>query len=511
MTSGFLFGNPVPHAAEIPRPELSGIIKQALHLAEQACASGSDNTPFVLRAIKELSGGRSVLSNRVLVESNVRRGAAVATELCKLRASSMTTQPSATQVLTDARRIVPPSIAHNPKEDAPSAGRVDIFVAGSLAMDLSCDYKPIKGPLGVQPQLHTSNPATISQSVGGVAHNVAKAAHLAGGVVRLCSAVGDDLSGATIFHALRSEGMDTTAISRIPNGRTAQYVSVNDAKKDLMVAMADMTIFEALPTDRKALRGLLKDAQPKWFVTDANWEAATLHRWLDAAKAEKCRIAFEPVSITKAQRLFDTTTQRTTGVYPHASVDLATPNRLELAALHTSARQAGLFDRDDWWRIIDALGVPSSGVTSELTRATSRQLVETGVPQQCIALLPLIPCIICKLGPSGVVLAQVLHEDDERLRDPMSRPFIVSRSRTGESGVGGLYLRLFPAVEEVEDSDVVSVTGAGDTFLGLLLARLTQVPGVRVEEVINVAQSASVMSLKSNEAVSPQVRSLSLQ
>ena len=49
---------------------------------------------------------------------------------------------------------------------------------------------------GVSPQLHTSNIATISPSVGGVGHNVALAAQLAGGgsvSVRLCSYVADDL------------------------------------------------------------------------------------------------------------------------------------------------------------------------------------------------------------------------------------------------------------------------------------------------------------------------------
>lgn len=67
------------------------------------------------------------------------------------------------------------------------------MVAGSVALDLSCDYK---GAQPGTPSLHTSNPASITQSVGGVGHNVALAAHRfgAGGVtVKLCSVVGDDV------------------------------------------------------------------------------------------------------------------------------------------------------------------------------------------------------------------------------------------------------------------------------------------------------------------------------
>ena len=85
----------------------------------------------------------------------------------------------------------------------------DVLVHGSVAMDLSCNYIPPSNGMepkaetetmspgdNVSPQLHTSNIATISPSVGGVGHNVARALQLAGGgavSVRLCSYVADDL------------------------------------------------------------------------------------------------------------------------------------------------------------------------------------------------------------------------------------------------------------------------------------------------------------------------------
>ena len=70
----------------------------------------------------------------------------------------------------------------------------DVLVAGAVAVDLSCDYTTPKS--GEQsPQLHTSNPASIRQSIGGVGHNVALAAHRASGraSVKFCSMVGDDM------------------------------------------------------------------------------------------------------------------------------------------------------------------------------------------------------------------------------------------------------------------------------------------------------------------------------
>lgn len=60
------------------------IIEEAIRLADQQGFKGSDNTPFVLGKIKELSSGKSVATNRALVESNVKRATRVAVELAKL-------------------------------------------------------------------------------------------------------------------------------------------------------------------------------------------------------------------------------------------------------------------------------------------------------------------------------------------------------------------------------------------------------------------------------------------
>lgn len=68
-------------------------------------------------------------------------------------------------------------------------------MAGSVAIDLSCDYAGPDIASNPRPHLNTSNPAHISQSIGGVGRNVALAAHKVSGDmgVRLCSMVGSDM------------------------------------------------------------------------------------------------------------------------------------------------------------------------------------------------------------------------------------------------------------------------------------------------------------------------------
>lgn len=94
LCSGMLFANPVPTEHSIAQEHMEDIIKQAIETAEEAGVVGSENTPFILNAIQNLSQGKSVEANRALVESNVRRGARTAVELCSLEQEESNTLPS---------------------------------------------------------------------------------------------------------------------------------------------------------------------------------------------------------------------------------------------------------------------------------------------------------------------------------------------------------------------------------------------------------------------------------
>ena len=87
LDSGLVFANPIPIEQSIAKGELDAIIAQALRDAEESGSTGSRNTPFVLKRIREISDGRSVSANRALIESNVTRGTRVAVHLAKMRLS----------------------------------------------------------------------------------------------------------------------------------------------------------------------------------------------------------------------------------------------------------------------------------------------------------------------------------------------------------------------------------------------------------------------------------------
>ena len=78
MESGIFFGNPVPAESSISKVQMDALISRAVEEAGLSGIHGSDNTPFVLNRIRELSKGQSVIANRALVESNVARATKVA-------------------------------------------------------------------------------------------------------------------------------------------------------------------------------------------------------------------------------------------------------------------------------------------------------------------------------------------------------------------------------------------------------------------------------------------------
>ncbi|KAL8638884.1 MAG: hypothetical protein Q9226_008948, partial [Calogaya cf. arnoldii] len=430
LSSGLFFANPVPSQHSIPKTRMDAIIARAILDAEKAGSTGSDNTPFILARIRELTGGQSVTANRALIEANVARGTRVALELSKLE-EVIVGQPDGSRPITGNRPVlrtdnVTDSQILNARGGVSKiAGgkeqRTDVFVAGSLAIDLSCDFSPETKASTISPQLQTSNPAQISQNIGGVGQNIATAIQYMDTMVLFCSAIGSDSAALVAKEQLTAKGLSTSAIVQKPSARTAQYVAVNDADKNLVLAMADMGIMEGCALEIESVwRPQLNRCKPKWLVLDANWDSGSLQQWIKIGKDTGIKIAFEPVSVAKSKRLFATPPNDSSvlDVLPDHAVSLATPNSQELASMHAAARETELFEREDWWQFIDAMGLSSSGSRERLMSITNSTLVDKGTPQQSLQLLPFIPTILTKLGDRGVLMTQSLRPGDDRLTSP---------------------------------------------------------------------------------------------
>jgi pseudouridine-5'-phosphate glycosidase/pseudouridine kinase len=109
IESGLLFANPIPKRFAISREEMESAIQLAVAEAEEMGITGSANTPYILKRIKELTQGRSVSANKALVQSNVARAAKIAVELAKMMGGSPVTPRTVTSYSgTDGAGITSP-------------------------------------------------------------------------------------------------------------------------------------------------------------------------------------------------------------------------------------------------------------------------------------------------------------------------------------------------------------------------------------------------------------------
>jgi len=76
--SGLLIANPVPQPDSLPEADVAAWIGTALAEADEAGIVGKEVTPYLLRRLVELSGGRTLKANIALLENNARTAAEVA-------------------------------------------------------------------------------------------------------------------------------------------------------------------------------------------------------------------------------------------------------------------------------------------------------------------------------------------------------------------------------------------------------------------------------------------------
>jgi pseudouridine-5'-phosphate glycosidase/pseudouridine kinase len=139
-------------------------------------------------------------------------------------------------------------------------------------------------------------------------------------------------------------------------------------------------------------------------------------------------------------------------------------------------------------------------------------LIKDGIAQKAIHLLPFFQHLIIKCGDQGVFVAMLISPDDASQSDwankrsnPRQR-YIVAQGNSKEI----IVLQHIPSLPV---GSLVNVTGAGDSFVGALLAMLAHHPSVlyhpeTLHEAILTSQKAAVLTLQSHSAVSPLLSSI---
>jgi pseudouridine kinase len=150
-----------------------------------------------------------------------------------------------------------------------------------------------------QPVAGTSNPASVSESFGGVACNVARNLATLGRRAEFITAIGDDDAGRALVRELEQAGVGTQFVRTVPGHATAQYMAVLDPAGELTLGVAAMDVLAAIEP------GWLHESWPAdgWLFCDTNLRTDVLAEAVDRARGPGTRLVVDAVSTAKVVRL----------------------------------------------------------------------------------------------------------------------------------------------------------------------------------------------------------------
>ncbi len=152
-------------------------------------------------------------------------------------------------------------------------------------------------------QLGTSNPIYATQNAGGVARNISENLGRLGMEVSLISASGLDTDWSFIEES-SSLYMNLETVTQFPEKSTGSYTAVLDSNGELVIALADMEVYEAITPDLILKYEILLN-RSKGIVVDLNCPKETIQFLCHFSKSHHLPIFLIPVSAPKMNRLPD--------------------------------------------------------------------------------------------------------------------------------------------------------------------------------------------------------------
>lgn len=146
----------------------------------------------------------------------------------------------------------------------------------------------------------SSNPSTISNSLGGVARNIAENVSRLGNKCFLITAVGNDTKGQQLVKQSEEAGITTSSVVVLDNQSTSCYMSIVDETGEMQLAVSDMAILDHFgPADIKKQLPLISQAET--IIIDTNLSDSLLLYLFEQTNNQF--IFADTVSVAKAKKI----------------------------------------------------------------------------------------------------------------------------------------------------------------------------------------------------------------
>ena len=179
-----------------------------------------------------------------------------------------------------------------------------------------------------------SNPGHVRITLGGVGRNIAENLCRLGRKVMMITALGEDANAQQVREGCRETGIDLSHSLTVGKGRTSTYLCLNDEQGEIVGAVSDMAIYEAITPDFLRTRLEIIN-RASLVVVDANLSAEAL---AFLGRHVTVPVFADPVSSPKARHLSGVL-PITAGIKPNrpeasllTGVDIRSDDDLPLAA-----------------------------------------------------------------------------------------------------------------------------------------------------------------------------------
>ncbi|KAG8438664.1 hypothetical protein GDO86_005016 [Hymenochirus boettgeri] len=345
-------------------------IQQALKEARSQAVQGKDVTPFLLRRVNELTGGKSLKSNIALIKNNAAVGSRIAVALSQL------------PYTRDGRRK---HTSARERKDQPGADCRPVVIGG-INVDFIAKSNHDAMVFGGQ-----TNSGRVHQSFGGVGRNLADCLSRLGANPLFISAVGQDEHASSVMRYCSH--MDMCGVARLKEHNTATYCAVINSTGDLSLGLGDMDIHQQITEDYVA-HFAENIRRARLVCIDGNIPLSTIQFVCEIARTSRVPVCFEPTDEDKSCKPFLTD--------GWTALTFISPNLKELMGINRTLGHPTPLD------------IPH----------TVDDIIDTAI-YLSLPLLQHLKCVVVTLGANGVLLCG--HTDGEALSLNLKNPV-----RTGE-------------------------------------------------------------------------------
>lgn len=196
-SSGILFAVPIPQSEEARAASIQQAVEQAVRESEESgqASKGKDVTPWLLSRVKELSQGSSVISSESLCKLFQDL------LICLLDIALIKNNTEVACQIAKAYQDLKVPSKHMPVQAAQTASPPpELLVVGGAAVDITAQSPLIIDEDGADDEtVGTTVPGRVRVNAGGVARNMAEAAHRLGASVQLATCFNPQDSYGTVL------------------------------------------------------------------------------------------------------------------------------------------------------------------------------------------------------------------------------------------------------------------------------------------------------------------------